>query len=63
MGQDKGLRYIISMKRLIQRNTEHIENYHLLLAALKAKDKEGCRHCLAEIMQQNIAILYQQYNR
>ncbi|WP_244589206.1 FCD domain-containing protein, partial [Escherichia coli] len=42
---------------------EHIENYHLLLAALKAKDKEGCRHCLAEIMQQNIAILYQQYNR
>ncbi|EFB9978464.1 TPA: GntR family transcriptional regulator, partial [Escherichia coli] len=22
-----------------------------------------CRHCLAEIMQQNIAILYQQYNR
>ncbi|EHO3212031.1 GntR family transcriptional regulator, partial [Escherichia coli] len=21
------------------------------------------RHCLAEIMQQNIAILYQQYNR
>lgn len=35
---------------------EHIENYHLLLAALKAKDKEGCRHCLAEIMQQNIAI-------
>ncbi len=39
------------------------ENYHLLLAALKAKDKEGCRHCLAEIMQQNIAILYQQYNR
>ncbi|EHS1622265.1 GntR family transcriptional regulator, partial [Escherichia coli] len=25
--------------------------------------KEGCRHCLAEIMQQNIAILYQQYNR
>ncbi|EFB3125126.1 GntR family transcriptional regulator, partial [Escherichia coli] len=23
----------------------------------------GCRHCLAEIMQQNIAILYQQYNR
>ena len=23
---------------------EHIENYHLLLAALKAKDKEGCRH-------------------
>ncbi|EEW1288120.1 GntR family transcriptional regulator, partial [Shigella sonnei] len=24
---------------------------------------EGCRHCLAEIMQQNIAILYQQYNR
>lgn len=42
---------------------EHIENYHLLLAALKAKDKEGCRHCFAEIMQQNIAILYQQYNR
>ncbi|MCE3984318.1 hypothetical protein LXN82_24215, partial [Escherichia coli] len=42
---------------------EHIENYHLLLAALKAKDKEGCRHCLAEIMQQNIAILYQQYYR
>ncbi|EOD2286840.1 colanic acid/biofilm transcriptional regulator McbR, partial [Escherichia coli] len=42
---------------------EHIENYHLLLAVLKAKDKEGCRHCLAEIMQQNIAILYQQYNR
>ncbi|HHE3045238.1 TPA: colanic acid/biofilm transcriptional regulator McbR, partial [Escherichia coli] len=42
---------------------EHIENYHLLLAALKAKDKEGCRHCLAEIMQQNITILYQQYNR
>ncbi|HCR8769129.1 TPA: GntR family transcriptional regulator, partial [Shigella flexneri] len=40
-----------------------IENYHLLLAALKAKDKEGCKHCLAEIMQQNIAILYQQYNR
>lgn len=39
------------------------QNYHLLLAALKAKDKEGCRHCLAEIMQQNIAILYQQYNR
>lgn len=28
---------------------EHIENYHLLLAALKAKDKEGCRHCLAEL--------------
>ncbi|HEA3632241.1 TPA: GntR family transcriptional regulator, partial [Escherichia coli] len=24
---------------------------------------EGCRHCLAEIMQQNITILYQQYNR
>ncbi|EPV6314245.1 GntR family transcriptional regulator, partial [Shigella flexneri] len=24
---------------------------------------EGCKHCLAEIMQQNIAILYQQYNR
>ncbi|EFB1109000.1 TPA: colanic acid/biofilm transcriptional regulator McbR [Escherichia coli] len=42
---------------------ERIENYRLLLAALKAKDKEGCRHCLAEIMQQNIAILYQQYNR
>ncbi|HCR6666864.1 TPA: colanic acid/biofilm transcriptional regulator McbR [Shigella flexneri] len=42
---------------------ERIENYHLLLAALKAKDKEGCKHCLAEIMQQNIAILYQQYNR
>ncbi|MFQ8773454.1 MAG: GntR family transcriptional regulator, partial [Escherichia coli] len=42
---------------------EHIEIYHLLLAALKAKDQEGCRHCLAEIMQQNIAILYQQYNR
>ncbi|HCR6639313.1 TPA: colanic acid/biofilm transcriptional regulator McbR, partial [Shigella flexneri] len=41
---------------------ERIENYHLLLAALKAKDKEGCKHCLAEIMQQNIAILYQQYN-
>ncbi|HGV5554603.1 TPA: GntR family transcriptional regulator, partial [Escherichia coli] len=41
---------------------ERIENYRLLLAALKAKDKEGCRHCLAEIMQQNIAILYQQYN-
>ena len=42
---------------------ERIENYRLLLAALKAKDKEGCRHCLAEIMQQNIAILYQQYYR
>ncbi|MGA6695297.1 colanic acid/biofilm transcriptional regulator McbR [Escherichia coli] len=42
---------------------ERIENYRLLLAALKAKDKEGCKHCLAEIMQQNIAILYQQYNR
>ena len=42
---------------------ERIENYRLLLAAIKAKDKEGCKHCLAEIMQQNIAILYQQYNR
>ncbi|HHX7985276.1 TPA: colanic acid/biofilm transcriptional regulator McbR [Escherichia coli] len=42
---------------------DRIESYHELLAALKVKDKEGCRHCLAEIMQQNVAMLYQQYNR
>ncbi|HAJ0339682.1 TPA: GntR family transcriptional regulator, partial [Escherichia coli] len=24
---------------------------------------EGCSHCLAEIMQKNVAMLYQQYNR
>lgn len=42
---------------------DRIESYHELLAALKVKDKERCRHCLAEIMQQNVAMLYQQYNR
>lgn len=42
---------------------ERIESYHELLAALKVKDKEGCSHCLAEIMQKNVAMLYQQYNR
>ncbi len=33
---------------------ERIESYHELLAALKVKDKEGCSHCLAEIMQKTL---------
>ncbi|EGI6811863.1 GntR family transcriptional regulator [Escherichia coli] len=42
---------------------DRIESYHVLLATLNAKDKEGCRQCLAEIMQKNVAMLCQQYSR
>ncbi len=54
--------YIISMKRLIQRNYGRYRKLSSITRRVKSKRQRGMRHCLAEIMQQNIAILYQQYN-
>ncbi|WP_152633966.1 colanic acid/biofilm transcriptional regulator McbR [Escherichia coli] len=62
VGMGPGLHYLYEAINPAELQ-DRIESYHELLAALKVKDKEGCRHCLAEIMQQNVAMLYQQYNR
>ncbi len=58
-GSGWDLVYIISMKRLIQRNTGAYRKLSSITRRVKSKRQRGCRHCLAEIMQQNIAILYQ----
>lgn len=63
MGQDgTGLHYLYEAINPAELRGR-IESYHVLFAALKEKDKERCRHCLAEIMQKNVAMLCQQYSR
>ncbi len=58
MGQDGASSHYLDEAINPAELREHIENYHLLLAALKAKDKEGCRHCLAEIYASKILLFY-----
>lgn len=44
-----GLYYFYEVINLVEL-WEYIENYYLLFAVLKVKDKEGCRYCFVEIM-------------